>query len=64
MTSVAAAFDNIAVSLYAFSHVSERGEVQAATRNDPDFCARSLTLRREPDMPEDELDQFVRASFE
>ena len=59
-----AAFDNIAVSLYAFSHVSEGGEVQAATRNDPDFHARSLTLRREPYMPADELDQFVRASFE
>lgn len=59
-----AAFDNLAVSLYAFSHVSEEGEVQAATRNDPDFHARSLTLRREPYMPADELDQFVRASFE
>lgn len=59
-----AAFDNIAVSLYAFSHVSERSEVRAATRNDPDFHARSLTLRREPYMPADALDQFVRASFE
>ncbi|WP_428152857.1 hypothetical protein [Brevundimonas sp.] len=59
-----AAFDNIAVSLYAFSQVSERGEVQAATRNDRDFRARSLTLRCEPYMPADELDQFVSASFE
>ena len=59
-----AAFDNLAVSLYAFSHVSERGEVRAATRTDPDFHARSLTLRREPYMPSEELDQFVRESFE
>lgn len=59
-----AAFDNIAVSLFAFSQVSERSEVQAATRNDPDFHARSLTLRREPYLPANELDRFVRASFE
>lgn len=59
-----AAFDNIAVSLYRFSIASPHGEVRAIADADPDFRARSVTLRREPYRPADELDQFVTFAFD
>lgn len=58
-----AAFDNIAVSLYRFSTTSPRGEVRAMPEQNPDFQDRSVTLRRKPYRPADELDQFVTFSF-
>lgn len=58
-----AAFDNIAVSLYQFSVTSSKGEVRVISEVDPDFRVRSVTLRREPYRPADELDQFVTFSF-
>ncbi|MBB3951616.1 hypothetical protein [Aureimonas jatrophae] len=59
-----AAFDRLAVSLFAFSHARADGHVRPATKGDRDFRARSLTLRRQPYKPAGELDQFVTASFE
>lgn len=59
-----AAFDNIAVSLYRFSTTSSQGEVHAISEADPDFRDRSITLRREPYRPADELAQFVTFSFD
>jgi hypothetical protein len=59
-----AAFDNIAVSLFAFSRVSTQGKVEAMPDVDPDFTQRSITVRREPYKPVGEMDQFVEASFE
>lgn len=58
-----AAFDNIAVSLYNFSTTSLLGEVRALSQADVDFRSRSVTLRRQPYRPADELDQFVTFSF-
>lgn len=59
-----AAFDNIAVSLYRFSTTSPQGEDRAMSEADADFRERSVTLRREPYRPADELDQFVTFSFD
>ncbi|MEP7453625.1 hypothetical protein [Phyllobacterium sp. SB3] len=59
-----AAFDNIAVSLYRFSTTSSNGEVRTVSEAAPDFKERSVTLRREPYRPADELDQFVTFSFD
>ncbi|MFE0015947.1 hypothetical protein ACFWXH_13950 [Mesorhizobium sp. NPDC059054] len=58
-----AAFDNIAVSLFNFTATSPRGEVRALAEADADFRDRSVTLRRQPYRPADELDQFVTFSF-
>lgn len=58
-----AAFDNIAVSLYNFSITSPQGEVRALSQADADFRERSVTLRRQPYRPAEELDQFVTFSF-
>ncbi|WP_019902892.1 hypothetical protein [Methylobacterium sp. 77] len=62
--STEAAFDNLAVSLFAFSHVSADGKVLAMRDDDSDFAERSVTLRREPYRPANEIDRFVTASFE
>lgn len=62
--STEAAFDNLAVSLFAFSRVSPDGKVQAVRADDPDFAARSVTLRRAPYRPANERDRFVTASFD
>ncbi|TXN25231.1 hypothetical protein [Methylobacterium sp. WL19] len=62
--STEAAFDNLAVSLFSFSRVSPDGKVQAVREDDPDFTGRSVTLRREPYRPANEMDRFVTASFE
>lgn len=62
--STEAAFDNLAVSLFAFSRVSPHGKVQVLREDDPDFAGRSVTLRREPYRPANEMDQFVTASFD
>lgn len=58
-----AAFDNIAVSLFNFSTASPQGEVRALSQADADFRERSVTLRRQPYRPAEELDQFVTFSF-
>lgn len=62
--STEAAFDNLAVSLFSFSRVSPDGKVMVLRANDPDFTERSVTLRRTPYRPANEMDQFVTASFE
>ena len=62
--STEAAFDNLAVSLFAFSRVSPHGTVQVLREDDPDFAGRSVTLRRKPYRPANEMDQFVTASFD
>jgi hypothetical protein len=59
-----AAFDNIAVSLFAFSIASPTGEVRPMPDSNPDFRNRSVTLRREPYRPAHERDQFVTFSFD
>ncbi|WP_227439856.1 hypothetical protein [Methylobacterium sp. W2] len=59
-----AAFDTLAVSLFAFSRVSPDGKVQVVRDDDPDFAGRSVTLRRTPYRPANEMDQFVTASFD
>ncbi len=58
-----AAFDHIGVSLYQFSSVSGQGQVLAMPASAPEFRERSITLRREPYRPADELNQFVNHSF-
>lgn len=58
-----AAFDAIAVSLYNFSTTSSQGEVRALAGRGADFRGRSITLRRQPYRPAEELDQFVTFSF-
>lgn len=58
-----AAFDNIAVSLYNFSITTSQGKVRALSQADADFRERSITLRRQPYRPAEELDQFVTFSF-
>ncbi|WP_245259464.1 hypothetical protein [Methylobacterium sp. 10] len=62
--STEAAFDTLAVSLFAFSRVSPDGKVQVVRDDDPDFAERSVTLRRAPYRPANEMDQFVTASFD
>ncbi|WP_244475817.1 hypothetical protein [Methylobacterium sp. Leaf93] len=62
--STEAAFDNLAVSLFAFSRVSPDGKVLVLRADDPDFAERSVTLRRTPYRPANEMDQFVTASFD
>ncbi|CAA2099518.1 hypothetical protein MBUL_00193 [Methylobacterium bullatum] len=62
--STEAAFDNLAVSLFAFSRVSPDGKVRVVREDDPDFTGRSVTLRRAPYRPANEMDQFVTASFD
>ncbi|MFD1301420.1 hypothetical protein [Methylobacterium marchantiae] len=59
-----AVFDNLAVSLFAFSRVSPQGKVQVARDDDLDFAERSVTLRRAPYRPANEMDQFITASFD
>ncbi|MDT8350923.1 Hypothetical protein HVPorG_05041 (plasmid) [Roseomonas mucosa] len=59
-----AAFNGLAILLLAFSTVSARGEVRAAPPGAPGLRHRSVTERREPYRPPDEMDQFVTVALD
>ena len=60
--STETAFDSLAVSLHAFCHTSRTGEFRFLDAADEDFNERSVTLRREPYRPANEMDQFFTVS--
>ena len=60
--STEAAFDGLAASLHAFCNTSRTGATRFLDARDEDFKERSVTLRREPYRPENEMDQFFTRS--
>lgn len=61
-SSTEAAFDNLAVSLHAFSLTSREKVARVLAETEELFAERSITLRREPYRPADEMHRFVTVS--